>query len=251
MQQNNLDKSNNQKVRYFLAPAIFRFLARLIDYIVVFLIIFVIALLVFMVGENSVNWTNIDSFKNVQAWKYLVFAAGSFVIIAFYFIGVPCWTKGRTIGCWIFKLMIVNMHITRKFWISMIRREILLSGLFGIISLILGITLASLGDDKAFDLLKCMLVPGYSVKDLDSVATLFDALFYVSGIILFLFILWMFIKNKKRCLQDVISDTVTIRLNSKFDDPNSSQNKKNKPSTKNYRLPADVESIDLGEIDQF
>ncbi|MDE6477429.1 MAG: hypothetical protein K2L48_04610 [Mycoplasmoidaceae bacterium] len=48
-----------------------------------------------------------------------------------------------------------------------------------------------------------------------------------------------------------MSDTVVIKITSESDKSNTKSNIKKTPTKRNYSLPADVESIDLGEIDKF
>ncbi len=118
-----------------------------------------------------------------------------------------------------------------------------------LISFVLGIVLFSLGNTNACLFIKSML--NLESNKYDNVSTIFDAFYYVCGICLFILILWMFIKSKKRCIQDFMSDTVVIKITSESDKSNTKSNIKKTPTKRNYSLPADVESIDLGEIDKF
>lgn len=239
----------SNKIRYYLASASSRFFARLFDCVIVLLLMFLLGLLIFGFGGNLSELFSKDGINKIEAWEYFLFSLINLVVFYLYFIGLPCWWKGKTIGLYIFKLMIVNTHITRKTFFCLIRREIFLWEAMVVISFVLGIVLISLGNENANMFIKSML--NIESNKFDGYTTLFDAFYYVCGIVLFFCILWMFIKSKKRCIQDVMSDTVVIKLNPQSDKSNNSENTKKTKSVKNYGLPAEVESIDLGEIDKF
>ncbi len=241
----NISNSTKNKTRYFLAPAWARLLARLLDLVFLFLALFLLLFAVFAIGNNGFFYDQ-HFFDNTPAWKYFIFSLFSCTLILGYFVFLPFVWNGKTIGCWIFKICIVNTHIFDTKLIGLLKREMFLSESFAVISLILGLTLISLGDTNASLLLKAM-VQGEHNKFSDA-TVVFEALYYVSGFMLFICVLWMFVKNKKRCLQDIISDTVTIKFDKQDDTSNTKTNNQIKTSTKNYKLPGEIESIDLGEI---
>lgn len=245
------NESSSNKIRYSLASATSRFFARLIDYILVIAVLFLIACGLFLTNKD-VSFFDLSTYVNVPSWRYTIFALISLLFFYLYFIALPIEWKGKTIGGWLFKIAIVNVHISRKFVFGLLRREALLWETFIILSFILGIVMGSIGDNKCFLLLQELLNQNKSTdSSLRWIGTLFDAFYYVCGILLFFMILWMFVNNKKRCLQDIMSDTVTIKLNPKSDGANTKDNKKINPTPKNYRLPGEVESIDLGETDNL
>lgn len=243
----NISNPANNKTRYFLAPAWTRLFARVLDLVFLFLILFLLLFVVFAIGNNDFLHDK-EFFDNTPAWKYFIFSLFSCGLIFGYFVCLPLIWNGKTIGCWICKICVVNTHIFDTKFIGLIKREIFLSESFAVISLILGITLVSLGDTNATLLLKAMVQGEHNA--FSDATVVFEALYYVSGIMLFVCILWMFVRNKKRCLQDIVSDTVTIKLNTQSDTTNNKTNAKIKASTKNYKLPGEVESIDLGEISE-
>ena len=244
--------SNNEssnKVRYYLASATSRFFARLFDCVVVLLIVFLFGLLIFGTQNKLSDLFSPTGLDNIQNWEYFLLSFVNLIVFYLYFVGLPSWWKGKTVGLFLFKLMIVNVHITRKTFISLLRREVFLWEVVVLISFILGIVLCCLDNTNANMFVKSLL--NIESNKYDSYTTIFDAFYYVCGIVLFFMILWMFIKSKKRCIQDAMSDTVVIKIDSQSDKSNQKENKKNTTAVKNYGLPAEVESIDLGEIDKF
>lgn len=245
----NLKNDQDKKIRYFLATASSRFFARAIDYLILVVALFLLFVIVFGVGNTTwMFWTE-DFLTNSPSWKYFLFALISFGLLFLYFICLPIWWNGKTVGLWTFKLMIVNTHITNKFIWGLIKRECLIWGLFSLLSIVLGSVLFAYGTN-AYDLIKSMMNLKKTSGDYQIIATVFDAFYFISGIIVFILLIVMFVKSKRRCIQDFISDTVTIRLNGFSDKSNDVINAKTKTSTKNYKLPGEVESIDFEEIDK-
>jgi hypothetical protein len=90
----------------------------------------------------------------------------------------------------------------------------------------------------------------FKSDSINYVVYIFQALYMVSGLILLLVVLNLFILNKKQALIDKISNTVTIKLNASLITPDGNANVKTSKAKRNYGLPGEIHE-GFEEIDKL
>ncbi|MDR3330007.1 MAG: RDD family protein [Mycoplasmataceae bacterium] len=232
----SINPVENPKARYALAKAWNRIFARAIDTLLLTLVISAIAILIIYTDAAGLS----GAFDLTDKWRYFLIGLESCMLMFFYFLIIPLWTKGRTLGLFIFKLKIYNLIPTRNFFINLIKREFFLWIILALTNLALGITLWVMKNPT--DFLKALLLQTTTDDSKTKLsAGIFQTLWGISGVFLVIVIIHMCIFNKRRCFIDHISDTVVIKLvDISSNDPNASANAKMVKNKRNYGLPGEI-----------
>ena len=192
---------NSKRERYNLAPASNRIFARLIDFL--FMLSFSIGFACLVFFTDSGFKGNISSFNVTEPYRYFIFVITISICFFNYFVILPYFWNGQTLGLKVFKLAIINVvfsHFITNIW----KRELLVWIINSFINLLFGTTL-------------CML----------------------SAMLLIFVLFSVIINSKKQCLIDKISNTVTVKKIdvSGSDKQNDNFNKKRELPKRYFNLP--------------
>lgn len=235
----NIKNIHPVRERYNLAPASNRIIARLIDFIIMISLSIGFACLIFFTDPGFKG--NIQAMNITEPYRYFLFVIINTICFVGYFMVLPYFWKGQTLGLKTFKLAIYNVVFTH-FFINIFKRELLVWVINTIINFILALTLFIIGttngSDNAIALIKQMYTYDSSLPYF-TVAIIFITMYMVSMMLLILVVFSVAFNSKRQSLIDKISNTVTVKkidVNGS-DKDNKNINKKNKLPKRNFNLP--------------
>lgn len=249
MVENKIKNENRRRARYNLAKASDRIFARLIDFILMTILSIGLACAIFLT-DPAVK----ESIKNYpsQAWRYFLFSILTTIIFSLYFIVLPYFWKGKTLGKKLFKLAFYNtlfLHYLR----NLIKHDLFIWEIFSFLSIILGIICLIIGNNNIQAFMRCILTydknsPYYFY------AVIFTLLNTMMGLVLVAIIISTCIHSSKQSIIDKFSNLVVIKLVdiSGSDKTNERLNTPAKIKHKNYSLPGvivDNPHDTIGSID--
>ena len=225
--------------RYNLAPASNRIFARLIDFVIMISLSIGFACLIFFTDPGFK--CNIQTMDITEPYRYFLFVIVNTISFVSYFMVLPYFWKGQTLGLKAFKLAIYNVIFTHFFG-NIFKRELLVWVINTIINFILALTLfiigTTSGSHNAIELIVQMFTYD-STLPYFAVAIIFITMYMVSMMLLIFVIFSVAFNSKRQSLIDRISNTVTVKkidVNGS-DKNNKIINKKNKLPKRNFNLP--------------
>lgn len=235
----NPDNTNHLKERYNLAPASNRILARIIDFIIMISLSIGFACLIFFTDPGFKG--DIQTMDITEPYRYFLFVVVITICFASYFIVLPYFWKGQTLGLKAFKLAIYNVVFTH-FFANIFKRELLVWIINTIINFIFSITLFIIGTTRGNNDAIALIVQMYtynSALPYFAVAIIFITMYMVSIMLLILIIFSVAFNSKRQCLIDRISNTVTVKKIDVIgsDKDNKYISKKKKLQKRNFNLP--------------
>ncbi|WEK83050.1 MAG: RDD family protein [Mycoplasma sp.] len=247
-------KVNNSKARYKLAKASDRILARIIDLIVVFVINIGFGALIFLTDPSFKG--TLEGFIVSEPYRYLLFGLISWGVFFLYFVILPYYWKGQTLGLKLFKLGIYN-QLLLGFLFNIIKKEVFVWMIAITVGLLFSVVLFIVGSadnpDAAWKVLLSLLT---FKKDSDGpyqwISVTFSSFYTLDALILLVVLINTIMRSEKTTLIDNWSNTVVVKLK----DINSSKqnNNLNKIKTtkrKNYSLPGVILENPNEEIDSL
>ncbi len=238
------EDNSKKKARFGLAKASERIFARFLD--IIFLLILSIgwACLVFLTDKGFDG--TLSGFYVQQPFRYLLFALLCIVCYILYFIFLPYFWKGQTLGKKIFKLAIYNQICSRFIW-NLFKKEFFVWGIISLVELSFAITLfivgyvTNNGPYNANQIIQLMFKYDSS-NSYYSYAIIFASLFTIAGLVAILNVISVAIHSGHQAFSDKISNTVVVKLIdiSGSDKENELKNQKNRKLKRNLSLPGAV-----------
>lgn len=239
MEKSSLDKKENtlKRARYNLAKASDRIFARLIDIILMVILSVGVGCAIFLT-DPAVK-TSISNYPS-ESWRYFLFCLISIIIFFSYFIILPFFWKGQTVGKKTFKLAFYNVIFTHYF-LNLIKHDLFIWETFSIISFIFGIICLIIGDNNIQTFMQAVLrydtTSSYYIY-----AIIFTSLYTIFGLVLVYIVISTCINNSKQSIIDKFSNVVVIKLVdvNGSDKTNERLNAPKKIKHRNYSLPGVV-----------
>lgn len=233
---NDLD---SKRERYNLAPASNRIFARLIDFL--FMLSFSIGFACLVFFTDSGFKGNISSFNVTEPYRYFIFVITISICFFNYFVILPYFWNGQTLGLKVFKLAIINVvfsHFITNIW----KRELLVWIINSFINLLFGTTLFIIGSIKGYEISNQIIKNMYQYDtsfQYFPISLIFTTLYMLSAMLLIFVLFSVIINSKKQCLIDKISNTVTVKKIdvSGSDKQNDNFNKKRELPKRYFNLP--------------
>ena len=230
---------NQKRERYGLASASNRIFARLIDFLIVIVFSFCFACLIFLTDLGFKG--DFITFEVTEPYRYFLFGIIISIFWFTYFVILPYLWNGQTLGLKAFKLAIYNV-IFSHFFTNIFKRELLVWVINSLINLFFTITLFIIGtikgSNEAFEIIKQMYKYANN-SPYFPIVIVFTTLYLFCTMLLILVFFSVVFNNKKQCLIDRISNTVTVKKIdvSGSDKQNDYLNKKSKLPKRNFNLP--------------
>ena len=230
-------KPEKQSVRYNLAKGSERIWARVIDMLLMLVIVFAFACLIFLTDPSYVDNHNLE---DIQPFRYIVFALVAFIINFFYFVGLQRFWKGQTLGMKAFKLATYN-QIFNHFTLNIVKKEFFYWILLGIVEVSLGIALCVEGyvssEAKAWEIVTKMFSGDEPIY-----AIIYGILFAICFVLLIFAAVDTGVHSQRQSTIDKMSNTCVVKkvdvLGS--DKENKNKNLKKKAARRNYALPGAI-----------
>jgi hypothetical protein len=188
------------KKKFWLAKTHQRIFTRIIDYLIGTVISLAIILPTILINNNY-------DFYNLPQWKYFFISIITLLIFSFLFILLPCFWNGYTIGG---KLLKIKIYFFKNKLLSIIINELFYWGFFSISSLILGVIILCCQKDYAKEIIMYLL-PN-SKNNFNVVGQIFQTLYGIWSLLLFLNIINIFLANKKQTIVEKISNIALLSL---------------------------------------
>lgn len=200
------------KVRYNLAKASERIFARLLDILIILTLSVGWACLIFLTDPNFKG--SLSGFIISQPYRYFLFCLVCVVSNILYFICLPYWWKGQTLGKKAFKLAIYNQVFTHLFW-NIFRKEFFIWEVLSIVEIAFSLVLFIVGQSKGYrdanDVLQQMFSYN-SQKPYYAYAIIFASLFSIAGLCSIFCIISVALHSGHQSFTDKISNTVVIKM---------------------------------------
>ncbi len=225
------DNLKKKVIKYPLASAKSRLFARIIDIIFINTFLLIIGFLIFLFDSNFKG--SLVDFYPIDAFRFLLFAIIILVSNIVYFISLPFFWDGKTLGKKIFNLKIHGLNMKRKI-MNVIKHEFFLSLLPTSLSFSLAIVFFILGiinPSNIEKLIKSFLLNNNENSIFSLVVLIYVNLYSSYMLVLFIIILSTLLNSKSKSLNDKFSNVVTIEL---LDCSNINENSKNTKSDKKY-----------------
>lgn len=234
-----MEKQSNTKARYKLAKASDRVLSRIVDLIIVGLVNLGLAALIFLTDPAFSG--SLSGFIVSQPFRYLLFGLTSFISFFSYFVILPYYWKGQTLGLKLFKLGIYNQLLS-GFFFNLVKKEVFIWMMTLSIGIILSIVLFVIGiaqDAKAAnDIILSLIHAKKPEGGYTWIIVTFSSFYTLSALILLLALINTIIRSEKRTIIDNWSNTVTVKLKDiSSNKDNHNLNKIKTTKNKNYSLP--------------
>ncbi len=206
-----MQKLNNSKiVRYPLAPAWRRIIAKVLDIVIIGVLVMSAGFALFCTDPNF-HW---DTKLEIAGWRYGVFVG----IMALLFYGLmlllPClW--GKTIGMKVFKLA-YHKNSNSNFAFSLFKHELFIWEIVVILAFAMGMTMTFISQHQIDSLLEgaSAIFTAKMPEGLDSVCyyvgTGFSGFYGVTILFLIAIIIATCVKNKKPAFHDRYSNILVI-----------------------------------------
>jgi len=239
----NKSREKTERARYNLAPASHRIFARILDYILMSLLSLGLAGIIFLTDPNFKG--TISGFQVSEPFRYFLFGIIVLVVFFSYFVVLPYFWKGQTLGLKSFKLLIFNV-IFSHFFANLIKREIFVWMMTVLVNLILSITIYIVGSTNGYEAASAIITQMYTYNagsDYFIYAVVFTSLYVITAFILVFVLFSVAFNSKRQTIIDRISNTVTIKMIDVIgsDKQNDNKNKKlRKASTRNFNLPGGI-----------
>lgn len=235
---------NNRK-RYLLAKASNRIFSRVIDTLIIVSICVGISILI-IIGDSE----GLKSANNLHDhWRYLVITLITTILFFCYFIVLPFFWNGRTLGMALLKLKIYNLIQTKNFFLNLIKREFFLWMICIVANIVLGFGLINSNPKDIFDAFF-----KFQNSQQQIIVVIVQAIQMIGIIIIIFVIIHMCIFNRRRCFIDHVSDTCVIKfvdVNSKEANDALNAIRKNQGPQRRYRLPGEISDSASEEIDSL
>ena len=237
--ETNRSSLNSKRERYNLASASNRIFARLIDFLIMTIFSISFACFIFLTDPGFSG--NILSFSVTEPYRYFIFVITISIGFLSYFVILPYFWNGQTLGLKSFKLAIYNIvfsHFINNIW----KRELLVWVINSFINLMFGTTLFIVGSIKGCEISNQIIKNMYQHDTsfhFFSISIIFTTLYMVSAMLLILVLFSIILNSKKQCLIDRISNTVTVKKIdvSGSDKQNDNLNKKRELPKRYFNLP--------------
>lgn len=241
------------KVRYNLAKASERIFARLIDLLLMIVLSICWGCLIFLTDPNFKG--KLSGFTISEPYRYFLFCVICIASYILYFICLPYWWKGQTLGKKAFKLAIYNQVFTHFFW-NIFRRDFFIWELLSLVELVLSMILFIVGEVKGADAANKIIQQMYSYdsgSDYYAYAVVFASLFSIAGLVSILCVISTGIHSGHQSFNDKISNTVVVKLVDVIgsDKANERKNVKGKKIKHNYSLPGVISDSAHDTIDSL
>ena len=236
----SINKEDVKRARYNLAPASHRIFARILDFILMSLLSLGFAALIFLTDPNFKG--TISGFQVCEPFRYFLFGITASVAFFAYFVILPYFWKGQTLGLKSFKLSIFNV-IFSHFFTNLIKREIFVWIMTVLVNLILSITLYIVGSINGYEAANAIITQMYTYDaggPYFVYAVIFTSLYVITIFILVFVFFSVAFNSKRQTIIDKISKTVTIKMidvNGSDKKNDNKNNKLRKASTRNFNLP--------------
>lgn len=220
-----MQKQNNSTTKYPLATAGKRFLARIIDILIISCLVLGIGFAVFCTDPNF-SWK--DELVLQQKWRYAFFVILMLFVFVLWMIVAPLLFK-QTFGMKITKIKYFKKDENKNYLLCLCKHEIFIWEIIALISLVMGITLSCLSNKQIDSLLKgaeaifASKVPDGIDKVFYYIGTGFSCFYSVSIVLLIFVIVFTFIKNGTPAFHDKFSGLYmisTVSLVEKYQKPN-------------------------------
>lgn len=244
-----LTKSNKTFIRYPLASAIKRLLAKTVDILIIFAIVVGLGIAIFAT-DPKFKWFGGNDYFISQTWRYSIYTL--LVSITFYclMILLPYFWK-KTIGMKVFKLSYYKILPLCNTTLCLVKHELFTWEIFVFLNLILGITLSSLSPSNAYTLLKVILLKEKTIDWLFYLGLIFSSLYISTFIIFIILTIGVFIRNKKPSWHDKYSNLYIIYLKPINDLDKLTNQKKQSKKIINYSLPGSINPSAIEETDKL
>ena len=231
----NKPVNNEPLSRHLIASASIRIIARCIDLIVLFFFLFFTGAAIFYHGVPALTNNNVTYAQFIPmmfgkdinlysheitsqffaGWKYCLYTWEIFLVCFFWFVLIPWWTKGRTLGKFICQITTISLTHQANYWYflwALIRKEFFLWMLMAIALIIYGFVCLGLGAKAAnFNVTYLQSSNTNGFKSFNAVY-FFVFLFSVIGLIDFIIVIWMFFSSHKMNIQDDASHTTVVYI---------------------------------------
>jgi len=245
-----MEKTENSKkyVRYPLAPAGRRIVAKLIDLIIVAIIVFGIGVAIFAT-DSGFKWSG--EFVITQPWRYGVFTLCVIIIFFLLMLLLPYFWK-KTIGMKALKLGYYNTLPLSNYMFNLFKHELFVWELICILNLILGIVLSSSSAENAKMLLEGIMMSAVKTTNVYYYVGIgFSTGYLVLMLVLIGVIIAVCMRNKKPAFHDKYSNVYVVHcVSMNTPDKNANVKKRNNKRI-NYGVPGEISSSALEEIDEL
>ena len=222
-----------KSVRYNLAKGSERIWARVIDMLIMIAVCAGFFCMVFLINPPAKD-------KYYEPYRYLVFSLIAFALNFSYFVLLQRLWKGQTLGMKAFKLATYNQIFNHFTW-NIIKKELFLWMILGIVQLSLGVALCIVGyTDGAKAAWK--IVDKMFTSNSDKIyGIVYGCLFAICGIILIFVAIDTGVHSRRQSFSDKFSNTCVVKKVDVFSNKEQdNKNTKKKAQRRNYALPGAV-----------
>lgn len=233
-----MKKNNEPKSKYNLATATRRIGARILDFIFVSIISIAIVLalvLWIVINKNDYNATLFTGMLTLSIILSFILWFGYFIIIPFFFKGYTLFKKAL-------KIKTHELIDSKKFFLHLIKKELFIWIPFYLILFIFSLVLFKYQDPmNIINSLILFQLKKPSNNEQTILLTIFQFLFILSFVPVFIISIHIMFNSKKRALHDFYSDTCVVYTVPVIDEPIKSFNKKKI----NVNLPGIIDENEL------
>ena len=220
----------NQTVRYNLAKGSERIWARVIDILIMAAVCAVIFCMIFLINKSAYP----------EPYRYLLFSILTFILNFCYFVLLQRLWKGQTLGMKAFKLATYNQIFNHFTW-NIIKKELFIWMILGIVELSLGILLCVVGiidgDAKAWEIATTM----FSSNGDKLYGIIYGCLFAICGIMIIFIAIDTGVHSRRQSFLDRFSNTCVVKKVDVFSNKEKdNKNTKKRAARRNYALPGAV-----------
>ena len=229
--------TEKQTVRYNLAKGSERIWARVIDMLIMIAVCAGFFCMVFLINQPAKG-------SYYEPFRYLIFSIIAFVLNFSYFVLLQRFWKGQTLGMKAFKLATYNQIFNHFTW-NIIKKELFLWMILGVVQLSLGLLLCIVGytnGDKGPQMAWEMVDRMFSSNDDKIVGIVYGCLFAICGIVLIFVAIDTGIHSRRQSFIDRMSNTCVVKKVDVFSNKEKDNKnlKKKKAARRNYALPGAV-----------
>ncbi len=260
--------NKEERSRFILASSSIRIIARMIDLAILFLFCFFTGVAIFYHGvwiitNHQISYGsylpilfghNLNQFTKSQlglmfdGWKYCLFSFEIFIVFFLWFIFIPYFLKGRSIGKLICHITTINLSNKKYFFWYLIKKEFFLWILMSIVLLIYGFVCLSLKQQAYLFNINYIQKSNTNGYESFNSVYIFVFLFSVAGLIDIVIVVWMLFSSHKMNLQDNFSKTTVIYTKIWQDEKKNSNVSYDSKKEKKYFLPGEINIKELDTL---
>lgn len=225
------NSKEKQTVRYNLAKGSERIWARVIDMLIMIAVCAAIFCMVFLINKPTDYY---------EPWRYLIFSIIAFGLNFCYFVVLQRLWKGQTLGMKAFKLATYNQIFNHFTW-NIIKKELFIWMVLGIVELTLGILLCIVGYTQSYEAAWNIVSRMFSSNGDKIIGIVYGCLFAICGIVLIFVAIDTGIHSRRQSFLDRFSNTCVVKKVDVFSNKEQdNKNIKKKAQRRNYALPGAV-----------